>query len=453
MPVRRNNQTVRAYLSHYYEEYIKSLYRAVNQTSEIFLQNSCYDSLRKRIPIIKELCDDIIQVLSLYDSADMIALYKHFDDMMEKFKECLFVDKINSSRILDYGQMFRIREGNMQFQRNDLFHIPMNKRQFIKSYRYSMPGYPCIYLSTGVELCWFECGMPKKFNYSLFQFNLIGGKTVRLINFRENPVLFVSGLTTAYYNYKDDRDKIDEHIIKYLTTHPLRVACSIQAYEKHCSFIEEYIIPQLLLLWVRKNDEFDGIAYTSCTSIEAAHEWNYFNIVFPAKDIDVKNGYCKKLSKIFKTTEPVRVEISEIFESESDGIKKVRDFINWLENKYYNGNALYLFREMLSVCKSFLLLIDNLKSDNYYESESIYQTIDTLNLMSYLIVEHKDTYKEYARTKSVGSVSKEEIEKEIIEVIEKFNSDVKSILFNVWSYAFRISCDSNVDYSTLKCLA
>lgn len=450
LPVQRNNQTVKEYLSSYYIEYIDAIDKAVNNTSEKFLQDSCYDSLKEKAPQIKILCEDIVQVLSLYDGPDIIALHATFDIMMERIKRYLFVNEVGSVRSMEYGQMFRIREGIRQYQRKDLFHIPMNKRQFIKSYRYSIPGYPCIYLATGVELCWFECGMPKKFSYSMFQINANEGEKVRLINFKENPVQFVSSLTTSYYNYKDDRDKIDEYIIKYLITHPLRVACSIQAFEKQSSFVEEYILPQLLLLWVRKNDEFDGIAYTSCSSIEEAHEWNYFNIVFPTKEIE--NGYCKRLSKIFKISNPVKVEISEIFESRSHEIDKVRNFVKRLENKYYNGNALYLYREMLSLCKSFLLVIDNLKSDNYHESESIYQTIDTLNLMSYMIVEHKEVYKNHMLSKSFAPNNGEEVEKEFYEVIEEFNTEVKLTLFDVWSYAFRISCDSKVDHSTLEYL-
>jgi len=50
-----------------------------------------------------------------------------------------------------------------------MFHIPMNKRESIQSYRYSIPGYPCLYLANQGSLCWFECGMPNSFFISEFR--------------------------------------------------------------------------------------------------------------------------------------------------------------------------------------------------------------------------------------------------------------------------------------------
>lgn len=127
-------------------------------------------------------------------------------------------------------------------------------------------------------------------------------------------------------------------------------------------------------------------SYSSCSAIERAHEWNYCNVVLPAKEVE--DGYCKRLSKLFKITMPVKVEICNLFGNRYPEIEKVRTFVGRLEEKYYNGKALYLYRGILSLRKSFLMLFDCLSADNYYNAETIYQTMDTLNLMSYLITTH-----------------------------------------------------------------
>lgn len=181
--------------------------------------------------------------------------------MMRKIEDYMYVEytgAVGSSRI---NRLYRIREGNSQYNRLDLFHIPMDKRHLIKSYRYSIPGYPCLYLSTGVELCWFECGMPKKFNYSIFQLDISDGEPLKLISVNINPVDLVSGVECWYRNNPEDRDKIDNFLLQYLITHSLRAACSVQVSNRDNAFIQEYIIPQLLLLWVRKNNNFDGILF------------------------------------------------------------------------------------------------------------------------------------------------------------------------------------------------
>lgn len=59
-------------------------------------------------------------------------------------------------------------------------------------------------------------------------------------------------------NHPEDSGLIDKYIASYLTQFPLRAACSLEVINRNVSFIEEYIFPQQLLLWVRENNSFDG---------------------------------------------------------------------------------------------------------------------------------------------------------------------------------------------------
>ena len=451
LPVTRNSQTIKDFLNCYYKEYIDALENAVysSNNEQNTLQSQFYSTLNDKIPIIKEQCNDIIKTLELYDGSNILLLYKHFDEMMEKIKAYLGVEYLGLNGNARLKTCYRIRGGDSEYSRLDLFHIPMFKRNLIRSYRYSIPGYPCLYLSTGLELCWFECGMPKKFSYSAFQ--LQNDENIKLINFNIQSNELVSSVPIWYANNPEDKNKIDEYVLKYLIIHPLRVACSVQVSERNNAFIQEYIIPQLLLLWVRKNNDFDGIAYSSCSAIGKAHEWNYCNVVFPAKDL--KNGYCKRLSGLFKITKPVKVEMCHLFESWSSKIEEVRNFVGQLEYRYYNGKSLYLYKEILSLCKSVLILFNCLLADNYYNAEAIYQTMDTLNLMWYIIKENTETFSRRAVDEFITlypDVGKQQIENEFLEVVNYFSNKVEPILFELWDYISRVRGIFKIDFSTLE---
>lgn len=450
LPIYRNNQPIKEFLINYFNEYIQSLKTALLRPSSCSLRDECYFLLEDKLPIIIDLCSDIIKTFDLYDSANMQLLYIHFDQMMKKIQDYLYIESIGKDGQDSFIRLFRIRTGENEYSRLDMFHIPMDKRQYIKSYRYSIPGYPCLYLSTGLELCWFECGMPKKFSYSAFAFNFNDNEQVKLINFIRNPVDLVSN-SICWYHQPEIQNEVDLYLVKYLITHPLRTACSMQVANKNEAFIQEYIFPQQLLLWIRENDNFDGIAYTTSSSIENAQEWNYFNIVFPAKQI--KNRYCEKLTKLFKVTKPVKVELSNLLENRLNDINKVTDFVKRLENKYYNGYPLYPYREILSLCKTFLLLCNSLSSDDYRNGETIYQSMDTLNLMAYIIQENIDGIKKKAMEDAlINFYGKDQtiIEAEFDDTLNDFFENVKPILFDFWGYASRISCDTIVKRTTLE---
>jgi hypothetical protein len=196
---------------------------------------------------------------------------------------------------------------------------------------------------------------------------------------------------------------------------------------------------------------FDGVAYTTSSAIEKAREWNYFNIVLPAKKL--KNGYCEKLTKLFTVTKPVKVELSSLLESRRGDINKVCKFVQRLENKYYNGYSLYPYREILSLCKTFLLLCDSLSLDDYNNGEVIYQAMDTLNLTAYIITENIDSIRDKAIAKAKGlfyGVDKIVIEAEFDDMLHEFSKNVKPVLFDLWGYASRIRCDTDVDLTTFE---
>ncbi len=101
----------------------------------------------------------------------------------------------------------------------------------------------------------------------------------------------------------------------YLLWYPLIAASSFIRTDKSDPFAPEYIVPQLLMQWVRNQttrrregegnrDKLIGIRYFSCAS-EMASEMG-FNYVFPVsgRKISPQKEYCPILSKAFRLTVP-----------------------------------------------------------------------------------------------------------------------------------------------------
>ncbi len=135
----------------------------------------------------------------------------------------------------------------------------------------------------------------------------------------------------------NDKEKVDEirrYLFKYFYTYPLRAACSVIVKHRDGSFKEEYVIPQLLLQWVIKDDDIDGIRYESCYSDEKVRQYCGHNLVLPTKTFD-KDGYDKKLRECIRVGKPEIFDISEL--KLDDQIKTLLDDRNIKDNPSYFG--------------------------------------------------------------------------------------------------------------------
>jgi hypothetical protein len=205
-----------------------------------------------------------------------------------------------------------------EYERNnakieDLFHIPLNLRGYVKTQRYSYPGYPCLYLAHSVYGCWEELGRP---------------------NFKEQMVSKV--VTQKCFNLFDLRIPSEEEWKKnkdyWVLIFPLIIACMFPVKDENCIFKAEYIIPQLLTEWViirrqlkkAKGDSEEeipilGIIYTSS---HGNNDFPFFssdkldNLAIPIIDTH-KREFCSKLSDIFYLSKPTYYEIEEIIDSAS----------------------------------------------------------------------------------------------------------------------------------------
>jgi hypothetical protein len=167
---------------------------------------------------------------------------------------------------------------------------------------------------------WDELGRPDLNNTIVSRFSL--AQEVAVLDFQLPPSaawhMFKTGLTlNSQLHPRQPRTEIStrynaEFISTYIRTWPLIAACSIRILDRQEFFFPQYIIPQLLLEWVRTEKRFDGIRYFSTRS-DPSHYYGRSNCVFPARNIKPR-GFCSYLTDRFKLTPPVPWQIIRQFD-------------------------------------------------------------------------------------------------------------------------------------------
>lgn len=211
---------------------------------------------------------------------------------------------------------FRARKGTLfPFDKEDMKHIPTDKREIIGSNRYSFNGIPCLYLANSILTCWEELDRPTMESFWVSRFWPI--KEVRVLNlsttgfeiiYAESNIKYVSQNPTEYENA----------VIEFLKTWVLQSACSVNVKNKgNRNFREEYIIPQLLMLNIQKFN-VDGIMYfstktplsiddkTIALNFQSEASWISKAIAIPAFDVQ-DSRFSKKIDEKFKVSLPINV--------------------------------------------------------------------------------------------------------------------------------------------------
>lgn len=246
------------------------------------------DSVLKDISDIKEA---ITNSLKDYSSA-------HIDDSIKHIKEILKDKKLLTLEIdsedKEYSKWFRMRKSEANhhtFPANEMFHIPFQSRGKVNTQRYSLPGYPCLYISRSIWATWEEMHEPNLANFCVSRLQPISSFKVLDLRIIDKNIL--------------SRNDIKD----ILCTIPLTIACSIKVRNPDDNFKPEYIIPQLVMLALVDDADRYGCAYTS-TQRNPLFEWDLRkldNIALPVKMIQSK-GFCSKLCNLFRITDATNYE-------------------------------------------------------------------------------------------------------------------------------------------------
>ena len=283
-------------------------------------------------------CKEILKTIELYYSGNLDQAIKKINRLFselakskylcspincnEAFKDFRYLkmktDEIDEKFLEKKVDFYRARIGeNVNFRKENMYHIPFNDRDRVNTERFSIPGIPCLYLGKSVYTCWVELGKPsdEKFYVSRVRVN----NDLKIFNL----VMTIEKIKKLSESSQEDVEKYDinlENLLEeYLRAWVISIACSFVVDQKDRKFKSEYIIPQLLMLCLRKNG-IDGIAYYSKKLPEFSPILNFspigVNVAILADDSKIVEVNGKKYSNLIKeieVTNPVnKAEIQNI---------------------------------------------------------------------------------------------------------------------------------------------
>jgi hypothetical protein len=191
----------------------------------------------------------------------------------------------------------------------DLFHVPFEIRHRVQNQRYSIAGLPCLYLGSSTWVCWEELGRPDLDSIFVSRFRIV--EDIRVLDFQFPPrtawVVFQHAISELRGLYPvaaaELRNRFDDGFVgSYIGFWPLIAACSIKRESRDGAFYPQYIVPQLLLQWVTKEQRVDGIRYFSTRTPPGGDP--HTNCAFPAREI-AASGRCSYLRRKFHLTDPI----------------------------------------------------------------------------------------------------------------------------------------------------
>lgn len=223
---------------------IASGYREFYELYETLLEN---ESVKKNIiNAVKELNKGLLTTILKYNNGNAFSAYRTFKNTISPIISLLPI--IPS---IDDGVFYRMRSETGLSDKKEFWHIPFNRAFLSKSERFSIAGYPILYLGYSKRVCELEVDKG-----TLAKFEL------------QKPLNKILDLTLGQGVGK--RSILDKDL---MIVYPLIASCYVVPFysvqqEQECkpngvSFREEYIIPQFLTMYLKETGKANGIIYYS----------------------------------------------------------------------------------------------------------------------------------------------------------------------------------------------
>ena len=241
------------------------------------------------VNLVEEFIKNLRITIIEYFNGKLVSAYSTFKDAMEPIKEILPIKTVQSKTF------YRMRAEGEKKKKKEYYHLPFDKIHLSKSERFSIEGYPCLYLGYSKHVCEIEIS-----SGSLAKFTL------------KEPLNKILDLTLGQGDGDNDISEID--LVK---VYPLIASCYIVPFysviqERECRpnksfFREEYIIPQLLTLYLKETGIANGIIYYSVRDpkldVQGRDEKDLRNLVlFTNRENDTRERYDRTLIDKFDIT-------------------------------------------------------------------------------------------------------------------------------------------------------
>lgn len=286
------------YFDKYIEELLSSYLKKVDELddTDITIEGEVVSDKHLIKNVQTKIINGLINSVKAYLDGYPYKAYDIFNKVFNEEVKSLY--KIIKQVIYPETQNFyrlRYNTTNYVYSRSEMFHIPFSERGKVATQRFSIPGFPSLYLGRTLYVCWEEMNRPDLNNFQAVR--LEAKKQIQLLDLSPPEVLNNDLTSENYY---------------YIMTWPLIACCSVKVKNHSDTFKPEYIIPQLLLQWIRSNDKLDGIRYKSnhIDSELYKQKGELYNIVLPVKEI-LSSGHCQKLKETFNMTEVISWQLQQ----------------------------------------------------------------------------------------------------------------------------------------------
>lgn len=393
----RNDLDVPSYLERHFKKFSDDIEIAASGSNPLLGTEFCAQVL-DNISLIKSICNKLVEIGRINRNGQIKDAFESAYNLFSSM-EPYYLSRLSwAGRDGDY---YRIRQGDLRIKLGDdsrkkkaeLFHIKDSKRNLIGAYRFSIPGFPCLYLTSGFELGWFESGMPKQFSYCRMLIEESGDNALRLIDISNRPVELLSGIRVWILNAKDNQDelrKIHNYFLNYIITYPLAAACSIKVKDRDDKFVEEYVIPQMFMNWVRENGSHDGIRYKSSLNTTLVQGMGAVNIALPVKKFR-DDGLCERLTSKIAVSDIAYLDVNEEFKKYQQYLQDIIDFkIDlWDKRIRENYSGGYVLK-LIGICETITVTYNSIINGSHLNDVMLNQ-IDCLADYIYTVQENKES--------------------------------------------------------------
>lgn len=351
-----------------------------NEFEDTDKQDAIQKEIKKVIKDIAQNFQSVINIFKYYENADPKSAQEELDDMMCRLGDGIFISTIDDwikipsdkgtiwtyFRITPGKKFYRVRpvDGKNSLiadNPDELFHIPLSKKALTNNERFSLAGFPGLYLSTMLPLAWQETGYPPKYYFSEFQYEKMtferrdkdDKEELRFLALYSPIEIYNWGISVKYNNFSLWLNVV----MRYLRQYPIILACAFVNHSGKGTYKQEYVIPQMLMQWVQRNNStVQGISYFTCVDQSTMNSgWCAYDIVIPAmKPFDNKK-YSQKLRENFCWTKPKYYEIPVIdcVNNKSDR-ETVYNYIKKLQlalgNKYVPDTYRNYLHDIMEIC-------------------------------------------------------------------------------------------------------
>lgn len=295
---------------------------------------------------IELLCDALKNSIREYYNGHPSTAFFKFKEGVDIIDQYLWKQKRNFG-IADEKHYFCYRaqksDDSTLYSKQRMFHCPFEKRHKISTKRYSIPGFPCLYLSDSIHACWEELGRPNIETMQVVRFNV---RKYRFLEMSMTPK-FIAELYKIGIEKINDKELFFDNVLYLIMTWPLMAVCSIKVSPNESNdsirFIPEYVFPQMLLEWVRMSQDLDGIKYfSSHTNRNELGYGSFINYAIPVKKIK-ESGWCSQLTYDLPMTKSINWK--KLITSNPEIVKAKYSEGNGDLNKkgYYRGLPKILF--------------------------------------------------------------------------------------------------------------